>query len=241
MKPSIITMRNVFFFFSAAATASPIFQALAPRSDAVIPGYFDQGCYTEGTNRRALTGMTYFDDQMTVEKCATACADFVWFGVEYGRECYCGNTLSAGSIPAPAADCNFHCPGNATESCGAGLRLNMYSKTTAAGLETLTTYGAMGCYTEATSGRALNALRVADDTMTIESCATACAGYAMFGLEYYREVISQIPVESCSAAKQNSSATVAMLSCLEVPKHRVRNVIMHARGTSQSSAVAIAD
>jgi WSC domain len=50
--------------------------------------YAYQGCYTEATRIRALTGKAYFNDSMTVEACATACTGFTWFGVEYGREVY---------------------------------------------------------------------------------------------------------------------------------------------------------
>lgn len=49
-------------------------------------GYTDQGCYTDSTSQRALTGKVYYDDLMTVAKCADACSAFTWFGVEYGRE-----------------------------------------------------------------------------------------------------------------------------------------------------------
>lgn len=65
---------------------------------------------------------------MTLEKCASVCSSYSYFGVEYGRECYCGNDLNEGSIEAPASDCSFPCPGKLTETCGAGNRLNLYSK-----------------------------------------------------------------------------------------------------------------
>lgn len=65
---------------------------------------------------------------MTLEACATNCVGFAYWGVEYGGECYCGNSLGAGSILATnQADCSFTCPGNAYEYCGAGNRLEMYS------------------------------------------------------------------------------------------------------------------
>jgi hypothetical protein len=48
--------------------------------------YAYQGCYTEATNIRTLTGKSYFNDSITVEACATACLGYTWFGVEYGRE-----------------------------------------------------------------------------------------------------------------------------------------------------------
>lgn len=44
-----------------------------------------------------------------------------------------------------------------------------------------------GCQTEGTNGRALSGKSTAYDTMTLESCASDCAGYTYFGTEYGRE------------------------------------------------------
>ncbi|CAJ2505176.1 Uu.00g125700.m01.CDS01 [Anthostomella pinea] len=68
---------------------------------------------------------------MTVELCAAFCHSALangtaLMGVQYGRECYCGNVLNTGSTPAPADDCDFPCGGNGDEYCGAGSRLNLY-------------------------------------------------------------------------------------------------------------------
>ncbi|KAJ6789799.1 hypothetical protein PWT90_02350 [Aphanocladium album] len=86
-----------------------------------------QGCWTEVTNGpRALSDSTYADDKMTLESCATFCRNYNYFGVEYGRECYCGNVLSSGSQQAAQQDCSFICPGDGSEYCGAGNRLELY-------------------------------------------------------------------------------------------------------------------
>ncbi|KAB5511496.1 WSC domain-containing protein [Coniochaeta sp. 2T2.1] len=88
-----------------------------------------QGCFTEATSMRALSDNTYADDTMTLESCATFCGNYKYFGVEYGRECYCGNTLNPGSVlAANQNDCSFLCPGNNFEYCGAGNRLELYQK-----------------------------------------------------------------------------------------------------------------
>ncbi|KAH6680685.1 WSC domain-containing protein [Halenospora varia] len=85
------------------------------------------GCYTEGNGARALTGKSTYDyPTMTLEKCAAACTGFTYWGVEYGGECYCGNTLDSTSTLASSSDCSFICPGNQYEYCGAGNRLEMY-------------------------------------------------------------------------------------------------------------------
>ena len=90
--------------------------------------YTSEGCYTEAKGIRALSDVAFYDDAMTVEKCAAACAGYTWFGVEYGRECYGGNTIHSaeGSVPTSLSECSFPCPGNPTQKCGAGDRLNMY-------------------------------------------------------------------------------------------------------------------
>ncbi|KUJ09774.1 WSC-domain-containing protein [Mollisia scopiformis] len=191
MQPTVFTIANFVFLSAIAANATPVLQ-LTPRSDVNITGYNYGGCYTEATNMRALTGDAYFDDLMTVEKCAAACSTFSRFGVEYGRECYCGNSIMPGSVSAPETDCSFPCPGDAGEFCGAGNRLNMYTKAASLGsttTQTLSTYSTLGCYTEPSDSRALTSLTVVDDTMTVEQCGTVCGshGYSMFGVEYYDE------------------------------------------------------
>jgi iron transport multicopper oxidase len=54
-------------------------------------------------------------------------------------------------------------------------------------LATIGSYSYVGCYTEATTGRALTGKAYANDNMTIEICYAQCAGYTWFGLEYHRE------------------------------------------------------
>lgn len=112
---------------STKTTAVPT--STAPSVKQNVGNWGFQGCYTETTNGRALSGKTLAEDQMTLEMCADFCGDFSFFGVEYGRECYCGNTLREGSVPAQnQKDCSFLCPGDKTTYCGAGNRLQLYKK-----------------------------------------------------------------------------------------------------------------
>ncbi|PHH62812.1 hypothetical protein CDD81_6704 [Ophiocordyceps australis] len=90
-----------------------------------------QGCWTEATDGRALADDAMASDDMTLEACARFCNDFVFFGAEYGRECYCGNSLHEGSVRAKhQQDCSFLCAGDKSEYCGAGLRLQLYRQDT---------------------------------------------------------------------------------------------------------------
>ncbi|CRK15143.1 hypothetical protein BN1708_011363 [Verticillium longisporum] len=87
-----------------------------------------EGCQTEATTGRALSGKSFASDTLSVDSCAAFCAvdNFLYMGVEYGRECYCGNTINAGSVPAAVTQCSTLCKGNSLQYCGAGSRLDLY-------------------------------------------------------------------------------------------------------------------
>ncbi|KAI9785690.1 MAG: hypothetical protein M1839_008707 [Geoglossum umbratile] len=170
---------------------------------------------------------------MTIEMCAARCAAFTWFGAEYGRECYCGDSLNTGSaLAATQSDCNMVCPGNTLEFCGAGNRLQMYkaapssststTTNTAATTSTSTTSSAtptgpivvpgnvnftfIGCYTEAKNTRALSQRTYANDSMTVPSCLSFCSSYTYAGLEYARECY-------CGNTINTGSVIAALTDC----------------------------
>ncbi|ROT36896.1 WSC domain-containing protein [Sodiomyces alkalinus F11] len=95
-----------------------------------VDGWESMGCYTEGTTGRTLThGVGSIPGaEMTVAKCVAACetADFILAGVEYGGECYCGNSIQNGGAPSENG-CNMLCNGNSTEYCGGPGHLNIYN------------------------------------------------------------------------------------------------------------------
>jgi hypothetical protein len=129
-----------------------------------------QGCWTEATNGRALTGKSYASDDMTLESCAAFCTGFAYFGAEYGRECYCGNTLQPGAVSAAnQADCNFLCKGDANEYCGAGSRLELYRAGGA---------GGAGGATSTTTSAAPTATPTASTTTTAAAGTTSTSSAA---------------------------------------------------------------
>ncbi|KAK4227293.1 WSC-domain-containing protein [Podospora fimiseda] len=177
---------------SALGVSASPFNRPIRRAPASIPGYEYTGCYTEATNSRALTGSAFFHDQLTAERCATACSGFKYFGLEYGKECYCGDSLNEGSVEAAAEDCSFECPGDSAQTCGAGNRLTLYTRSddeAPPGPTLPTTYRALGCHSEPTGTRALIAKMERAEDMTVSKCADIChtSGYPVFGLEYYNE------------------------------------------------------
>ncbi|KAK7958461.1 wsc domain-containing protein [Apiospora saccharicola] len=209
-------------FMSVFATTQALPNAVpagGPAQPKTIGNYTFAGCYSEAANGRALTGSSQAVDTLTLESCAAFCNGFTYFGAEYGRECYCGNSLNAGSTMTGISqtDCSMTCAANSTELCGAGGRLSMYTynpggNQTAPATTTTTkpvattsptstptapagpsvvqqagTFAYSRCVTEATNGRALSGLSYYNDTLTVEMCASICAGYPMMGVEYGRE------------------------------------------------------
>ena len=194
MRPSLVITVNCLLAIAPVHASS--LHSLNSSDAKSIKGQNYAGCYTEATNGRALSGSTYYNDKMTVEKCAAACNAYSLFGLEYGRECYCGNRINSGSVLTLEGDCNFTCPGNKAQSCGAGRRLDLYYESTGelpgttastapVSAPTSTKFAAKGCYTEPTSGRALADKSYAEDKMTVEVCAARCKGFRYFGLESY--------------------------------------------------------
>jgi len=170
-------------------------------------GITSLGCRTEGRNRRALVGAATAADDMSVEHCASFCSDWKYFGLEYGRECYCGEYFHRSSDAAPDSDCDLPCAGNSTQTCGGFDRLNAYHNVGVPGpveagsvatQQGNSTY--YGCYTETGGaggfGRTLSAAGFASDRLSLEVCEDFCVqsgnsirgrAFAFWGVEYGRE------------------------------------------------------
>ena len=66
-----------------------------------------------------------FDDNQR-SRCFAACEGYAFAGLEYGKTCFCGNTLPNSDLLRPG-ECTTPCPGNAEEMCGGGWRMNLVS------------------------------------------------------------------------------------------------------------------
>lgn len=178
-----------------------------PDQPAVVGEWTWLGCYTEATNARALSAKTFADDDMALDSCATFCEGYTYFGTEYGRECYCGNSFNAGSVEAEASQCNMRCAGSECTLCGAGNRLSVYTKggtgpetsSTGPGPGSTTTSGTppiptgfpegwdpYGCWVDGANGRILNYQAPDNAQLTLQLCVQLCdaRGYIIAGAEY---------------------------------------------------------
>ncbi|WVQ99770.1 hypothetical protein IAU59_006912 [Kwoniella sp. CBS 9459] len=149
-------------------------------------------CVAEGTSGRALASASTASDSMTIETCLNFCQDkgFQYAGIEYGRECYCGDSLVNGaSLDIASSSCNTACAGDDSSLCGGGNALQLYNNPSLAlNLITSNAFSYQGCIIEV-SGRALTGDSLAGDDMTAEVCTAFCAseGFKYAGLEYGRE------------------------------------------------------
>jgi len=92
--------------------------------------YEAAGCGYDSTSARVLVADTYQDAAMTVQKCVEFAYEggFRYAGVEWGTECFVGNTLH-NLNQAPNEDCGQRCGGNPAQWCGNVNRVLVYTDT----------------------------------------------------------------------------------------------------------------
>ena len=150
------------------------------------------GCYTDNEGgQRALNADSYGSyNDMTADNCASFCKRYPVFGLEYGRECWCGERLGPLSRQVDDAECSFPCSGDATQRCGAGDRLDVYENgkwKPRAPDTSLPGAPYLGCFLDPGNPRALPDKVVSRSDMTARVCQSICTGYRYFGTEYGRE------------------------------------------------------
>ncbi|KAF8876409.1 WSC domain-containing protein [Infundibulicybe gibba] len=126
---STLTLSAIFFgSLSSVAHAATELDNAAPSA-----GFSYFGCVAEGTtgSRRALTGPSFTQSNMTPPVCQAHCSSYRYGGVENGNECYCGNSLTnngASGELISEADCQTSCSGDSSKKCGGPWTLSVYTK-----------------------------------------------------------------------------------------------------------------
>uniref|UniRef100_A0A2K6T865 WSC domain containing 2 n=1 Tax=Saimiri boliviensis boliviensis TaxID=39432 RepID=A0A2K6T865_SAIBB len=85
------------------------------------------GCYLDDTQSRALRGVSFFDyKKMTIFRCQDNCAErgYLYAGLEFGAECYCGHKIQAANVSE--AECDMECKGERGSVCGGANHLSVY-------------------------------------------------------------------------------------------------------------------
>jgi hypothetical protein len=67
---------------------------------------------------------------MTSDLGATYCSTngYRFAGVEYSNECYCSSFIKSTYTTTPDYECNMPCAGDNAQLCGAGWRIQIYTK-----------------------------------------------------------------------------------------------------------------
>ncbi|KAJ7286152.1 glycoside hydrolase [Mycena rebaudengoi] len=72
---------------------------------------------------------------MTQDSCVSTCdtQGFIYGGPQHGNECWCGNSLDNGlGLETASSECSMQCAGDSSQICGAGYRINLFRKISAA-------------------------------------------------------------------------------------------------------------
>ncbi|KAG8871579.1 hypothetical protein FRC20_010402 [Serendipita sp. 405] len=172
-----------------------VYRHRAPTNLQPYKSWTFSNCYVDSIYNRVLPEtMTLHGGGMTVEWCLDACdaAGYDYAGVEYGKECYCGNY----SPPEVANDgrCDMSCEGNPGELCGGGNGISVYHSSNQHKPHNLDSYNQWSftdCFVDSIDHRVLpvRAAIESDPDMTIELCLESCKwlGYKFAGLEYGQE------------------------------------------------------
>ncbi|XP_055620367.1 xylosyltransferase oxt isoform X2 [Toxorhynchites rutilus septentrionalis] len=87
------------------------------------------GCYRDEKNFRILSGYyTNFKTTNSPIKCIQLClqSGFLYAGVQYSSECFCGDEPPKASAKLPDSSCNMKCTGDPKQACGGYFTTNVY-------------------------------------------------------------------------------------------------------------------
>lgn len=190
--------------------------AVAEQAGPLLPSgqgqYQYVGCFKENNPGRQLSNLLYANSSNTNGMCIETCAEegLTFCGTQYQEECWAGNKIPNQKVDD--ANCNFNCAGSLSQYCGgngvdgSGAYISLFadmlqwngnlndSSTSSAPQGPFVNpgvdgYTSIGCYTEATSGRALpNGRSVGSPT--VAECVEACSNenFIYAGVEYGGEV-----------------------------------------------------
>uniref|UniRef100_A0A8C9VPG6 WSC domain containing 2 n=2 Tax=Scleropages formosus TaxID=113540 RepID=A0A8C9VPG6_SCLFO len=134
------------------------------------------GCYMDDTQRRALRGASFFDyRKMTIFRCQDNCAErgYLYAGLEFGAECYCGHKIQAPS--ASERECSMECKGERSNVCGGANRLSVYRLELSQ--ESARRYGSAifkGCFRRPDNVTLALPITTIIPNMSVENCVDLC-------------------------------------------------------------------
>ncbi|KAL4723595.1 hypothetical protein ACLX1H_009233 [Fusarium chlamydosporum] len=234
--------------------------AVAEQAGPLLPSgqgqYQYVGCFKENNPGRQLSNLLYANSSNTNGMCIETCAEegLTFCGTQYQEECWAGNKIPNQKVDD--ANCNFNCAGSLSQYCGgngvdgSGAYISLFadmlqwngnlndSSTSSAPQGPFVNpgvdgYTSIGCYTEATSGRALpNGRSVGSPT--VAECVEACSNenFVYAGVEYGGERYSVSVVVDLFHGYQH------LLITLNVIKRSASNVTGNVAGGASSASTS---
>jgi len=130
------------------------------------------GCYKDTGTRDLVVAKP---DQNSIKACNTACVGYTYFGVQDGKQCFCGERYGTYG-KAPESDCQSKCGDNPKQNCGGFWRNSVYEVD-----NIKPTYKYVGCYKD-DANRDLVVMKMGQQA-TVGACYAACKGYTYFGVQ----------------------------------------------------------
>ena len=168
-------------------------------------GWSYKGCYIDGAQGRIMMNQQPDSTTNTNEACIATCTGLGYSvaGTQYSSQCFCDNFLRNGAAITADADCNMACSGKASEKCGAGNRMSIYSNATLQAyqppkIQTTDLPGSwkyQGCLYDQQVPRSLKWLLPLNNN-TAKECLTRCStfGYGAGGMECKSfSLLTQLP------------------------------------------------
>lgn len=87
------------------------------------------GCFQDEQANRLLGGYYVNNKGLnTPKKCIEMClqSGFMYAGVQYGNECFCGHSQPPSTAKLADSSCNMLCPGSSGDVCGGYFTMNVY-------------------------------------------------------------------------------------------------------------------
>ncbi|CED83113.1 beta-1,6-N-acetylglucosaminyltransferase, contains WSC domain [Phaffia rhodozyma] len=208
---------------------------LGPEKRALATGWSSLGCVTEGKNVRTLSGYAYYAGSVTPETCMANCLQkgYTIAGVEWGDECYCGNSFAGGGGAASTA-CNVACVGDSSSTCGGNYTLNAYQYNSASAS------ASAGCSvaaaTSVTSSKSASA--------SASTSASASSSAFQTSIRSSSAVASSTSTASAASATSTSSSSTTTeweaLGCfVDNPSLRSgKNVLLGSKLTSTTMTIS---
>lgn len=149
------------------------------------------GCFKDNENGpRLLKGFQQdFPDSLTIQKCLKVCYNkgFIFAGLQYRVECFCGNERPSPKASADEGDCRESCSGDSSQICGGGWRMSVYETGIEVGPSTDLSESYVGCYKDQENPRYLGGhFQDFPGSLTPDRCVGLCyrLGFLYAGLQY---------------------------------------------------------